>query len=312
MSAEVGMSYADVPRHTAILIVNEMKEFLMNSKSLWMGACVTRWKLVNRIGLKAANHLLFIGVVVACLGCVPNETDDSETPNSSASAIRLQKIAEASSEAVPPTLGVYESATHGRVLEVLRAAIKLQPFEDSSKSKVYAVASDLTVFKSGVEVDLQSLQPGDRVKLVSESRGNRQDGWQPLVVRVEVDPVMPPGVRERAENGPQTTLDEDTTDVEMRPAGKYEREFEGIVTEIQGGTISFRRAIENGSEETTLPVDSNVSVYRDGLVGNLSLLKSGLRVKMIGQSRGNRQDGYGIVVERITVVSTSPTAAESE
>ena len=64
-------------------------------------------------------------------------------------------------------------------------------------------------------------------------------------------------------------------------------------------------------EQLTVPVEPAATVFRDGQVTGLAELARGDTVKMFATRTGTAADGFVTLVDRITVVKTAVSVAES-
>lgn len=225
------------------------------------------------------RKLCFIGLVVAYLsGCTKstNNVDNTAAPELSRSAARLHAITEDQTDVVPAT--EFQKQTSGTVLELPANAVNIKNDEFPDGMTV-AISPDVDIWLDGEKIELSAISIGDQVDLFSEQKGNRADGYQSLVTRINV--------------AHSTAKDDATND--------YSIKLKGIVVEANENSVTIRDQDLPDAEPTILPVVRLVKVVRHGEAGGTSLLKPGDKVTLESQSRGNRQDGYIDVVTRITV-----------
>lgn len=230
--------------------------------------------------LSATITLLLLIICLAGCGETPNGVDTTVDPGVSRSAARLHAINEAQNDVVPA--GEFQTRTSGTVIELPTNAIKIKTdaFPDGS---TIAISPNVDVWLTGEKVDRSEINIGDQVDLFSEQKGNRADGYQSLVTRINIS---------------QSIGDKET---EADAAKDYSIQLRGVVVEANTNAVTIRDANHPDLEPTIMPVVRLVKVTRNGEVGGTSLLQPGDAVTLRSQSRGNRQDGYIDVVTHITV-----------
>ena len=225
------------------------------------------------------------GICSLFAGCQRSDYNEDYSPVQSQTATRLHQLAEANAPDAEP----WTAATKGRVIEVRSAAVQLET-DEQADGVVFATARDVVVYRGGSEVPLSELRSGEEVIVREERRGNPADGWQSVVVRIDVtgEPGGQPALVGSRSNAP-----DDTPEVAAKLSGE--------ILEVRSSTVTIRNPRHPELAPSTLPVDPLVRVRKDDLSGGMTLLKKGDRVALTSESRGNRQDGYIHVVTAIEV-----------
>lgn len=245
------------------------------------------------------SSTLFFMCLATLLGCGDHQTETAPVEiQPSVPAERLADLMEDSAPMSDP--GEFESS--GIVLEVHDAAITIEN-EKHPDGKVLAAASDVKVYDGANEVELSSIRPGDRVKTYSERRGNRADGWQTLLVRIDLLGGFSPHESSTAGN---QAKDHDSDAVIDEPG--YPTKLMGVFVEADATAVKTRPV---GDEDTTpsgIAIDPSVVVRKAGTVGGTELLVKGDLLELTSERRGNRADGWMSIVTDISVIDQGQTS----
>lgn len=215
-------------------------------------------------------------------------TDPVEADADPGISQRLQVIEDETDAALP--VEPYQTATVGTLIESEDGLIVV---EADSETHSWPVTDDTTFVRSGEAVSTEAIEPGQTVRVVTERRGDRQNGWITAAVRVELAAPAAEAVDETPESRTRTAPT-------VPPAEDHELTFHGQVSEVGAASI---RVVDESDEVRTFPVAPAARVYRDGSEGGLPLLVVGDRVTLIGSRADRDTDASEIVIDRIGVDS---------
>lgn len=240
-------------------------------------------KLTNPATISCVSCLVL--ALAACMsGCDENQTAAPPT-KPVVPAERLAGLIEDTARLVEP--GDFEST--GTVTDVHTAAITIKN-EKHPDGVVLAASGDLRVYDGSNEIELSLVKPGDRVKTYRERRGNRADGWQTLVVRIDVFPATP--INEGSDSDSDTLTDEPS----------YPIKFKAVYVEADAATITIRSVRESEAKPSAMAIDRLVVVQKGGRTGGTELLAEGDLLELTSERRGNRADGWMSVVTGVKVI----------
>ncbi len=203
---------------------------------------------------------------------------------------RLHEIEEQSTG--DRTLEPHQQEIVGTLIERTAAAVSMQT---ESGIQSWPIAADAQTERGGESVSGDSIQTGDRVRAVVERRGDRQNGWSLVAVRLESDSVYE---RQLPDAGTTSGNNDSRPRAVLPEPRDTELEFRGTVAAVQHGSI---RLIDVSNKEIGFPVAPSAVVYRDGELGDITMLQQGDEVRLIGTREGNRSDGVLTIINRIGI-----------
>ena len=208
--------------------------------------------------------------------------DSFDPPDVSSQAERLHKLGESNVARAPVNEG--EVKTEGSLMEIVTNGLILSTDANPNGTR-YALSPTAVVWENGNQIEIDALTHGDQIEIFTKQAGNRADGYQTLVERINV-------IRRGMSKGIGTGKSED-----------YALTVRGGLVQLSEKTVKIRGNVDSDAKESTFPVAPTVEVYRAGAVGGLELLRMDDIVTLKLQSQGNRQDGYLSVATRIEVES---------